>query len=123
MSTTSLMSFLLKINKSKIWQIFCDGVPTMLSRKSGLSSGQETLSPERGCAALASKKLLTSLEHVFEIVVKAINLIGRKAINHRLFKNLFTEMWAEHDVLLFHSHVIFLSRGHVFQLRKQFINI
>ena len=56
------------------------------------------------------------------IIFKAINLTGGETTNHRLFKNLFTEIGAEHGVLFFYSHVRFLSKGrvldHVVKLRK-----
>ena len=72
---------------------------------------------------MASRTLPIGLKNIFDITIKAINLIRGKATNHRLFKNLCSELGAEHEVLLFYSRVRFLSRGRVldrvFELRKE----
>ena len=73
--------------------------------------------------SLASKELSAELSSVFDTVVKAVNLIKRKALNTRLFSNLCEDVGSEHHSLLYHSEVRWLSRGavltRVFELRSE----
>jgi len=73
--------------------------------------------------ALASNTLPENLKQVLFDSVKIINLIRARALNHRIFKKLCQEMGAEHEVLLYHTEVRWLSRGQVlkrlFELRKE----
>ena len=89
-----------------MWQICCDGAPAMLDKKSGFAAlvKRHSLQVEVvDCCmhlhALASKTLPTCVQ------------------------NLCTEIGVKYGVLLFHSHVRFLSKGHVlnrvFELRKE----
>ena len=56
-------------------------------------------------------------------VVSADNFIRSRALNHRLFRALRKEMGSEHEVLLYHTEVRWLSRGRVlnrvYELRKE----
>lgn len=60
---------------------------------------------------------------VLNTVVKIINFIRSRALNHRLFQALAAEMGADHVALLYHTNVRWLSRGRalerVFELRKE----
>uniref|UniRef100_A0A3B4X3Q8 DUF4371 domain-containing protein n=1 Tax=Seriola lalandi dorsalis TaxID=1841481 RepID=A0A3B4X3Q8_SERLL len=73
--------------------------------------------------SLASKELSIELGSVFDSVVKTVNLIKRKALNTRLFSSLCEGSGSEHDSLLYHSEVRWLSRGsvleRVFELRSE----
>uniref|UniRef100_A0A3B4VDX5 HAT C-terminal dimerisation domain-containing protein n=1 Tax=Seriola dumerili TaxID=41447 RepID=A0A3B4VDX5_SERDU len=73
--------------------------------------------------SLASKELSIELSSVFDSVVKTVNLIKRKALNTRLFSSLCEGSGSEHDSLLYHSEVRWLSRGsvleRVFELRSE----
>ena len=48
------------------------------------------------------------------ICVQTVNFICGCALNHRLFQKFCDEIGAEHSVLLYHTEVRWLSRGHVF---------
>ena len=56
-------------------------------------------------------------------VVLVVNFIRSRALNHRLFLALCKEMGSDHEVLLYHTEVRWLSRGRVFsrvyELRKE----
>lgn len=63
--------------------------------------------------ALAGKVL--DLSHVMTLVVKLVNSIRAKALQHRLFKALLAELEAAYGDLLLHADVRWLSRGKVLQ--------
>uniref|UniRef100_A0A3B1KBC7 DUF4371 domain-containing protein n=1 Tax=Astyanax mexicanus TaxID=7994 RepID=A0A3B1KBC7_ASTMX len=68
--------------------------------------------------ALASK--VVDFSHVMTVVVKIVNSIRAKALQHRLFKSLLDELDAEYGDLILHADVRWLSRGKVLQ---RFINL
>ena len=65
--------------------------------------------------ALASKELGEDLHDVLNTAVKMINFIKASALNTRLFQALCAEMGSEHEHLLLHTEVRWLSRGKVLQ--------
>lgn len=73
--------------------------------------------------ALASKTLPSYFKDVLDIVVKTVNFIRSRALNHRIFKALCEEVGCTHTTLLLHTEVRWLSRGkilsRVFELRSQ----
>ena len=73
--------------------------------------------------ALASKILPEYLKIVLKKVTKCVNFIRARAFNHCLFKEFCNKMGPEHTVLLYHTEVRWLSRGHilsrVFELRVE----
>ena len=101
----------------------------MLGKKSGFTSLVKKVNPNVVSSycilhqhALASKTLPSCLKSVLEIVVKVVNFIRARALNHRVFKTMCQEINSEHIVLLLHTEVRWLSRGkvlaRVFELRE-----
>ena len=58
--------------------------------------------------ALTSMTLPSSLQEVFESVIKIVNYVKTQELNTRLFKELCKDMNADHDVLLFYTAVPWL---------------
>lgn len=59
--------------------------------------------------SLCSKKI--KMEHVMDIVIKTVNWIRSRALNHRQFSTLLDEMDAQYGCLVYYSEVRWLSRG------------
>ncbi|XP_060758376.1 zinc finger BED domain-containing protein 5-like [Neoarius graeffei] len=73
--------------------------------------------------ALASKRMSPDLNAVMDDAVKMINFIQSRPLNHRLFETLCHESGAQHDQLLLHTDVRWLSRGkmllRLYELRSE----
>ncbi len=63
--------------------------------------------------SLASKKMPECLKTVLNQAVQIINFIKARPLNARLFSLLCQELGAEHEQILFHTEVRWLSRGRV----------
>ena len=61
--------------------------------------------------ALVAKKLSPELNKVVQDAVKTINFIKSRALNSRLFANLCDEIESDHNKLLLHCEVRWLSKG------------
>lgn len=108
-----------------------DGAACLTGRNSGLvtkikdMAGNNLLSTH--CYIhrqnLASKKLAPELNEVLSQSVKIVNYIKNSALNTRLLRALCDEMGSDHQNLIFHSEVRWLSRGKVlkrlYELRKE----
>ena len=72
---------------------------------------------------LASKKLSPDLKNVPTEAVKIVNAIRSRPLHSRLFQALCESMDSQHDHLLLHAEVSWLSRGrvlsHLFELREE----
>ena len=66
--------------------------------------------PQRGSWC---KKLSQELREVLNFVAKCVNLIKARPLNQRIFSCLCTDMDADHQALLLHLEVRWLSWGHV----------
>ena len=63
--------------------------------------------------ALASKTLPDPLRVHLQTVINIVNFVKGSALNTRIFRNLFKEMDAIHDSLLYYTQVRWLSRWNV----------
>jgi len=96
-----------------------DGAACLTGRSSGLfteikdMAGNDLLSTHCYIHGqnLASKKMAPELNEVLSQSVKIINYIKNGALNTRLLKTLCNEMGSDHQNLLFHSDVHWLSCG------------
>lgn len=74
--------------------------------------------------ALASKKFQPDVNKVLLNVISVINFIKSKSLNSRLFTILCNEMSSDHENLILHTKVRWLSRGkmlsRLFELRDEF---
>ena len=65
------------------------------------------------------------LAEVLKIVLESVNYVRNSVLKHRIFKELFSEMGSEFEVLLYHSNARWLSRGkmlnRVFALREELV--
>lgn len=102
---------------------FCtDGAPAMLGSRSGLAALIKQKNPSvitTHCIihrqALAAKTLPECFSNTMKIAIKVVNFIKNSALNTRLFKKLCSDMDSEHESLLFHTEVRWLSKGNMLE--------
>jgi hypothetical protein len=110
--------------------ICTDGERSMTGRNSGLVARIKEVAPMAKwihCSihreALATKKISLRLKNVLDSAVKIVNFIKARPLNSRIFSELCKEMGSNHEQLLLHTEVRWLSRGKVltrlFELREE----
>ena len=106
--------------KKKIGSICTDETAAMLGNKSGFATLVKKEVPNVTVTrwtlhrhALAAKSLPLTLKEILSYCVKMVNFIRSRSINHCLFKPLERELGSDHEVLLYHSEVRWLSRGEI----------
>jgi hypothetical protein len=114
----------------KCFGVCSDGAANMTGKHSGFAAKVKEVAPEvkaTHCVihreALAAKKLQPELNEVLIAAVKLVNSIKSKPLSERLFASLCRDMGSDHEHLLFHTEVRWLSRGNVlrrlFELREE----
>ena len=117
---------------SKLVAVATDGAPAMCSERVGLVGLLKNKVKNLGeyisaihCIihqeALCGKKI--QMKNVMDVVVKTVNFIRARALNHRQFTSFLSSMESEYGELLYHTEVRWLSRGNVlkrfFALREE----
>ena len=106
--------------KKIIGSICTDGALAMLGNKSEFAALVKKEAPNvtvTHCMldrhALAAKSLPFTLKEILSYCVKMVNFTRSRSINHRFFKALGRELGSDHEVLLYHSEVGWLSSDEI----------
>ena len=101
----------------KLVGVCTDGAPAMLGCRSGFITRVKQKNPDTvgtHCVihreALASKTLPAAMKNKLAIVIRIVNFIKSSAVNSRLFSQLCKQMDFNHENLLFHTNVRWLSK-------------
>ena len=107
-----------------------DGAPAMLGSQSGFVTRIKDKSPNAvgtHCVihreALASRTLPAAMNEKLATTIRVVNFVKKSPVKSRLFAILCKDMDADHETLLFHTAVRWLSKGNmlarVYELRKE----
>ena len=107
----------------KLFGVCTDGAPAMLGCRSGFITRVKQKNPGAvgtHCVihreALASKTLPAAMKNKLAIVIRIVNFIKSSAVNSRLFSQRCKQMDSNHENLLFHTNVRWLSKGNMLAL-------
>lgn len=111
----------LGLSMERLSGIITDGAPSMVGKNSGLTTliSQEakalTSHDLIACHCLLHQEHLCAkslrMTNVVAIIVKLVNFIRSKGLNHRQFRELLSDMESDYGDVLYHSEVRWLSRG------------
>ena len=121
---------------SKLVSVTTDGAPSMVGSTKGLSQLLIDHCRALGCAqeihkvhclihqeSLCAKSV--GMKDIMSVVVKLVNAVLARPLNHRIFKRMFEAAEADYDDLLYHTEIRWLSRGNalkrVFALRHEIV--
>ncbi|XP_076864060.1 general transcription factor II-I repeat domain-containing protein 2A [Brachyhypopomus gauderio] len=115
-------------NMSLPWDKLCgvttDGAPAMTGERNGMASMVCRKVREAGGEAVKLHCIIhqealcaraAQLGNVMATVVKTINLIRSRALNHREFRTFLSDIDAEYGDVIYHTDVRWLSRSSVLQ--------
>lgn len=115
---------------SKVCECSMDGAPSMMGKNIGMRGILSRMHPHikiNHCIihrqSLSSKDMSPSFSDVMQVVITTVNYIKARDLNSRIFKQLCVAENSEHQTLLMHTAVRWLSRGktlkRVFLLRSE----
>lgn len=112
----------LKVSEKNICNITTDGAPNMTGAKTGFRGIFEASFPENNVVFLhcvihqeALCKSALDMNHVLNVVIKLVNSVRSRALNHRQFREFLEELQSEYSDLLYYTKVRWLSAGRVFE--------
>lgn len=113
----------LQLQWKKLCNVTTDGAPCMQGLKNGVVGRVNEFMESEGLEipvaihciihieALCSKTL--EMKNIMDVVVKIVNFIRSRALNHRQFKEFLQEIEASHGDVIYHNSVRWLSRAKV----------
>ncbi|XP_068214344.1 protein FAM200C-like [Palaemon carinicauda] len=121
-----------KLSWDSLIGVCTDGAPAMVGLRSGFITKVKEKNPSvisTHCIihreSLASRTLPDEMRDVLNVAIKVVNFIKSGALNSRLFKLLCKDMYSEHEALLFHTNIRWLSKGNMlerlYELREEVI--
>lgn len=109
-----------KLDWDKLCGVCTDGAPVMLGARSGFVELVKRKNPNiiaTHCIihreALASRTMPEELKQTLDSAIKILNYIKASALNTRLFRRLCQDMESEHQNLVYHTSVRWLSKGNM----------
>ncbi|XP_029633763.1 zinc finger BED domain-containing protein 5-like [Octopus sinensis] len=95
-----------------------DRAPAMLGLQSGFITRVKEKNPSIvGAHCIldheASRTLPTEMRNILNVATKVVNFVKGGALNSHLFKLLCKDMESEHDAMLFHTNIQWLSKGNM----------
>ena len=109
-----------ELDWSKLVGCTTDGAPVMLKRKSGFQTYVKDVAANATFVhcfihrfALCTKVLPAELMSCLNKIIKIVNFIKTLALIFRLFAGLCEDVSSAHKCLLFHTEVLWLSRGNM----------
>uniref|UniRef100_A0A671WXQ4 DUF4371 domain-containing protein n=1 Tax=Sparus aurata TaxID=8175 RepID=A0A671WXQ4_SPAAU len=109
-----------ELDLQKVCLLVTDGAPAMIGRLQGLTARLSTIAPHMQflhCIihqSVLCAKLSGDLKNTMDTVMNIVNFIrSTSSLQHRLFRMMLADMFAEHTDLLVHNDVRWLSKGNV----------
>lgn len=106
------------LDLARVNMLVTDGAPSMVGRDQGLAARMAAVAPHMRSLhclihqSLLCAKLSAKLKETMDSVMAIINFIRcTSSLQHRLFRQLLTDMSAEYKDLLIHNDIRWLSKG------------